>query len=322
MILEDINKDKLKLSLWNDDIDKYMRGSAAIGPGCIISIAGYKLKPTTQQYSAGAKFEVAMLFGKFKLELISGPALISTSLETTAKIQDLLRSQPIGTTVNIAGIVLSVGAVTPITSAHANAMMKRELLVADDTGVIKVTLWGEKAMEEKGWFNNPMAFFGKLTVTNYGGCSLSLSKQGFFKTNPPELVPLYALLMLQTERLIKLIAEVNSTKSTSPGIVSYACISDVPARGSAQVSGQVSYLDANTYASCPSCKTKVLMVDGKWVCKACGDVPIPTHRFYVVGEVYDKKSSMQIKMFDGSATELLQVSADSREGSSIPAILT
>ena len=105
--------------------------------------------------------------------------------------------------VDIVGIVKSAGEMTEITlqKQGGRQLQKRELMIVDDSQCeVRLTLWGEKAMNNVfNWDDFPVVAFKNLKVSDYNGRSVGATSGTSVAMNPdPEGKYIYTLLFKNT----------------------------------------------------------------------------------------------------------------------------
>ena len=101
--------------------------------------------------------------------------------------------------VDIVGIVKSAGEMTEITlqKQGGRQLQKRELMIVDDSQCeVRLTLWGEKAMNNVfNWDDFPVVAFKNLKVSDYNGRSVGATSGTSVVMNPdPEGKYMYTFL--------------------------------------------------------------------------------------------------------------------------------
>jgi len=123
----------------------------------------------------------------------SSVSLTSLSLSGDAPLTDLstLQSKALPCTVELCGVIASFKPTYSFTSKEGKELTKREVTVADDTGLsMVVTLWGDRAKQEDALFDNNtvVSIKGVIVKEWNGGRSGSLLEAGSlaFKPTSPE----------------------------------------------------------------------------------------------------------------------------------------
>ncbi len=82
----------------------------------------------------------------------------------------------VGSTIDVIAIVRQASDVSDIVSTKlgGKSLKKRDLQLIDDSGFeIKLTLWGDKAVQEQNWGSQPILAIKGVKIGDYGGRSLS-----------------------------------------------------------------------------------------------------------------------------------------------------
>jgi replication factor A1 len=97
-----------------------------------------------------------------------------------------VQSKPLPCIVDLCGVVQSAAEVVKLTAKSGNELIKRDVLIADDTGyTLNVTLWGEEAQRKDSDFQgNPVLAAKCIRINDFNERSGSTISNSMIKLNP------------------------------------------------------------------------------------------------------------------------------------------
>lgn len=155
--------------------------------GKVYTFSKGSVKPANPRFNPKAQYEL-MFDEHSEIVLVPDDAnipVLKVSLVPVKSLADV----PVGETVDIAGVVLSVGeAVTVTIKSTGRDTAKRNITVGDDSGCsIDLTVWGEKAQrigDEVKLKDHPVIFAKGCRLGDYNGRSLSTAGSSLVEVEP------------------------------------------------------------------------------------------------------------------------------------------
>ena len=154
--------------------------------GKVYTFSKGSVKPANPKFNPKAQYEL-MFDENSEIEQVSEDTQIpSMKLDITpvASIQDM----PVGESVDIAGVVLSVGEVAMVTvKSTGRETARRNITIGDDSGYsVDLTIWGDKAQRfsESDLGANPVIIAKSCRIGDYNGKSLSTSASSLVELDP------------------------------------------------------------------------------------------------------------------------------------------
>lgn len=279
-----------------------------------------------------AKKQFSSINNEYELGLENGTEIEACGVESAipqmiydfVKVADMNKREK-GDNVDLIGVVTEDQGVTEIiTKVSGKPLKKRELTIADDSGMsIKMTLWDSLA-EEFDSSGNPIVACKGVRVGDFNGRNLSLSSNSSMKINP-DIPEAQYLRKWYAEKGRSSHFESFSSNGDGPGgdftqvsnriTLGQAKADNLGASGPAYFSfrGTVAFIksDNPAYPGCPECKKKVLMEENGWRCEKCQKTyPAPDYRYILTASVQDSTSQIFVNGFDDLGRTLLQMEAN------------
>jgi len=218
-------------------------------------------------------------------------------------------------TVDVIAIVNDVGDVTSNISQKTNRpVIKRELMLVDDTGYnTRLTLWGNQAESFSVSGSNPVIAFKGVSVSNYGGKSLSAFGGSSYRLNPEivEAFKLRAWFDGQGQSTTFQAHPSEYSKADTTPRMTFEQVKNMTANLDptqqlySEIKGtvvQMSKTDATFfYAACPTpnCNKKVTEHGGTWRCEKCNTSHLEPEYRYIMGvNVADHTGQIWLQAFN------------------------
>lgn len=216
----------------------------------------------------------------------------------------------VGGVVDCLGVIKEVYQVSKIVSkTTGRENTKRDLVLMDQTGTCRLTIWGPRAEEE--YEKDTVVALGAVKVDEYNGVNLSVVQNSQLISNIdiPEAVALLAwyenngkdIVIEKPKRILKL-SLIDEVRSNS---LEYATIQ-----------GTIMYMkeDGLFYAACPSenCNKKVSQEDnGMFRCEKCNyTFEKCNYRYMISLQIGDFTGQMWITAFDEAGKCLMGITAE------------
>lgn len=236
--------------------------------------------------------------------------------------------------VDIICIVKSAGEISEISLKNqgGKTLQKKELIVIDDSETeVRLTLWGEKAMNNSyGWADSPIVAFKNVKVSDFNGRSVGCTSGTNIQINPEEGRALHEWRSKFSSQGLALPshsisgATATATQGMDPLMSrkSVASIKDETLGMGEKpdyftLKASVSFIKREPdpwYTACPSadCNKKVIeSMNGQWQCEKCNKSYDECRRRYMLSIVLqDTTGTNWFSAFDDTANKFLGKSAD------------
>ncbi|CAK4626418.1 hypothetical protein LEN26_007195 [Aphanomyces euteiches] len=319
--LLDAKGGEIRATLFNDAVDAFYD---RLIPNGIFYFSGGKIKMANRKFSAiNNDYEVTF---DTSSDIVAAPddhaiQTVSYNFKTIASIESL----PVESTIDMIGIVKSVGPCSELTSKAGKQLHKRDFTLVDDTNAeIKVTLWNERAQDSScdAWANQVLAIKG-CRISDFSGRTIGTFSSTGFVTNPP---------LPEAARLLNWYnagGASTATKSLSSGgsgvgggmgpLEQRSSVADIKEKrlGYGQkpdyitVKGNVSYIkhDAGVwYQACVKCQKKVVPDAAQnYNCEKCQTVYANCENRYILSMVVqDSTGSAWTSCFNDQGKTIMQ----------------
>jgi len=272
----------------------------------VYTIANVSVRPSNKKFSnSTSDFEIHLERNSEVARV--GDEGIPVYMFKFVKLSDLA---VVGGTVDCLVVVKDVypaGKIVSKSTGRENS--KRDLVVMDQSGSCRLTIWGPRAEEE--YEKDTVICLGSVKVSEYNGINLSTisNSQVIINIDLPEAVSLLAWyeengknVAIERPKRTSRVSMVNEVKDNS---LEYATIQ-----------ATVMYVkeDGLYYAACPSenCSKKVSMEDnGMYRCEKCNyTFERCNYRYMISLQVGDFTGQMWITVFDEAGKALFGMSAE------------
>lgn len=180
----------------------------------------------------------------------------------------------------------------------------RNVLLADESGAIRVTFWNDDVDKIKEIKEGDVIkiLHGYVKEGYRGGVEFQVGRKAEIQVNP------------KGSKLKKLdVSQVSLQPMIKVSRVLIGDIVDNTEGTSVEICGIVVNLSQTTspiYQACPSCSKKLEETDDGYVCKSCGKIDKPEPRMLYKITVDDGSGSIRVTLFGKVGEELLQMTAD------------
>ncbi|TET10598.1 MAG: hypothetical protein E3J86_05295 [Candidatus Thorarchaeota archaeon] len=293
---------QIRVTFWNEDIEKI----TDIKTDDIIHILHGYVKEGYRgdaEFQVGRKAEIRINPKKSKLKKldVSQVSLQSDSEPLGKKdINDLATGM---WDVDIEGKVVTVYDVTSFTTKDDKEGQVRNLILADESGQIRVTFWNEDIEKITDIKTDDIIHIlhGYVKEGYRGDAEFQVGRKAEIRINPKK------------SKLKKLdVSQVSLQPLTKASRVLIGDIGDNYEDKNVEICGIVVNLSQNMspiYQACPSCNKKLEEADEGYVCKSCGKVDNPEPRMLYKITVDDGSGSIRVTLFGKVGEELLQMTA-------------
>ncbi|MBN2517272.1 MAG: hypothetical protein JXB14_00345 [Candidatus Altiarchaeota archaeon] len=162
-------------------------------------------------------------------------------------------------------------------------------VIADDTGVLRVVLWGEKAELIKEINHGDIILLrnGYTKQSLNGEAEVHLSQRGTLHINPENIDIPKVEVLLEKHAKEKSISELE------------------PNDRSVKITGAIKEVDETpmVFEICSECGSRIENVAGEWICDVCGETK-PSYSMVVGLEVEDKTGAIRTIFFRDLAEQL------------------
>jgi len=183
--LLDAEGGQIRATFFNEGVDKYEK---MLQQEKVYLFSGGSLKIANRQYtSLSHRYEITF-DSACHVEVASDDVAIG---KMRFEIVDLraLQSRQLPCNVDLCGVVQSFAEVAKITSKAGAELIKRDIVLADDTGfTMTVTFWGELAQRKDSDFEgSPVLALKGIKISDFGERSGSTTSQTTVKFNPEDV---------------------------------------------------------------------------------------------------------------------------------------
>ncbi|EED43919.1 replication factor-A protein 1 [Enterocytozoon bieneusi H348] len=212
--------------------------------------------------------------------------------------------------VDIVGIIKEIYPIQNIiTKSDNREISKRDILVIDETGYIKVTLWGDKALQE--YQKDSVICLKGFKVIEYNGINLGSvsSSQVVLNSMLPEVIKLVKWYETEGKEIsvekTKIYTKRYSIANITESNIEYGIIH-----------GTITYIKEDNlyYMACPTdgCSKKVIQEDLEhYRCEKCNNVfKTCNYRYMTVLGISDFTGQLWINVFNDVAKQIFNISAE------------
>jgi len=321
---------EIRAVAFNDTADKFFD---IVEPGHVYTVSKGSLKPKRAQFNhTNSDYEITLEPGS----LIERCAPDDPDAQAIASIRyafskiSQMEETPAGNTVDILGVVDSVGPETSITRRDGQEARKRSIIIKDDTQrSIELTLWGQYCTNpgdrlEMEVGRHPILAVKGARVGDFNGKNLSTVNSSVVNVDPD--IPEAGALRHWYDNGGGAAMAVTALSGAGIGgrtdrVVTLAQIKDeelgVGAPAYVSVQATVTYIRSENmaYPACSNDSTtnperkcaKKLMDNGDdtWFCEKCGRASIVDWRYILSVTANDHTGNSWLTLFNESGTELL-----------------
>jgi replication factor A1 len=292
--------------------------------------SGGKIGPVKDKKWSTLKNDYEIVFDQNTVIEPSESAEISAAKYDFVKFSQIANIE-INSTIDVIGLVRSVGDPQDLVSKAGKALRKREITLTDDSGFdVRLTIWGDKCSIDISPDSTPIVAIKYCKVGDYQGRTLSTSMNSTILVNPdiPEGHTLYQFKVQNGDALPtgqslstgggdKNNDGIDKRKSLVSIVEDGMGLSEKPDYVS--VKGTVTFIkhdqdDGPWYTACPGegCNKKVIQGLGdSWQCEKCNREYSSCNRRYILSmSLADHTGTQWVSLFDEQAQQLLGHSAE------------
>lgn len=314
----------IKVTAFNKTADALF---ARVTEGCVYVVGNFQLKPANARFNAtGHDYEISMNSDS-KCEQTQDDGAILKQCFAFTSIAQMEAVAP-NATVDVIGVVTSVGDANVITTKKGNSLTKRVIQLLDSSDkAIDVTLWGSQAekYDDTALAGRPTVAVKGCKVSDYGGRCLTASFQSQVFVNPehPDAVALrtwFDARVSSSAAVIESLSTSGGGGSSNDPRLQLSDIAHIDAATLASNSGEYFSVMATStairadmdkppyYNACSQagCQKKVHGEPGAWRCDKC-DVQMETcvPRFILSVRMSDASGEQWMTAFNDAATVIL-----------------
>jgi len=181
--LLDAEGGQIRATFFNEAVDTYQN---MLVVGQIYFFSGGNLRIADKRYNTCShRYEISFDRG-CNIEKASGDDAGIGKMSFAFVDLRALQSREIPCIVDLCGVVTSVQDVAKIMSKAGNELIKRDLVIADDTGyTLNLTIWGEEAQRKDSDFQgNPVLAFKGIRINDFNERSGSTLGGSVIQVNP------------------------------------------------------------------------------------------------------------------------------------------
>ncbi|OQS54542.1 RPA1 [Ecytonucleospora hepatopenaei] len=294
---------QIKIVCFGNAVDLFF---PVVQNGKVYEIINGSIKMANQKYSRNKHEYEIHLDDMSKMNMVEDDGVPAYTFSFN-RIKDITCEQQF---VDVCGIVKEVYEMRTVTvKSTGKELEKRDILLLDETGSIKITLWGEKAAED--FTLETICCFKGVKTSNYNGVSLSTvtSSQIVNGSEEPEAIKILAWYE----------KEGKSVKIEKPNtLIKRQFISNLIEENAEYgfILGTIMYVkeDSLYYSACPNegCNKKVTQEDnGEYRCEKCNDsYEKCSYRYMATFNVSDCTGQVWVTVFDEAAKSLFNVTAE------------
>eukprot|EP01036_Dinobryon_divergens_P023274 gene23274-31602_t len=326
--LLDNQNTEIRATFFKDACDKFF---PLIEQGKVYTFSGGQLKLVQNKQYNNLKNPYEITFSiQSEIRAVTDDTDIKVQTFSFVKIATL-NDVEVNTSVDVLAVVRQSGDINEIVSQKQGGklLQKRDLVIIDDSlGEVKLTLWGEKALQYGDLENKIVAFKG-VKVGDYAGRSLGMMGSSSVLVNPdiPEAHRLFkwkcqfpdgnypiGTAMTTTGAVGGAVDALEKRKSISAIKEEGLGMNDKP--DFITVKGSVNYIKHDNdcwYTACPTpgCNKKVNeSMNGRFTCEKCNkDYDSCNRRFILSIQMADYTGNNWFSLFNDAAEKLLGCSA-------------
>jgi replication factor A1 len=184
--LIDAEGGQIRASLFNEAVDKYEK---MLEQGKVYLFSGGQVRIANKQYTSLSHGYELSFDTLCNVEPASEDEAIGNMRFEFVDLR-ALQSRQIPCIVDLCGIVKSSAEVAKLTSKDGRELVKRDVVLADDTGfTLSVTLWGDFAQKKDSDFEgNPVLAMKGVKISDFGERSGSTLSGTTLKFNPEDVL--------------------------------------------------------------------------------------------------------------------------------------
>ncbi|MBD3405788.1 MAG: hypothetical protein GF411_06620 [Candidatus Lokiarchaeota archaeon] len=179
----------------------------------------------------------------------------------------------------------------------------QNIIVADDTGTIRVTFWNDDVDKITGIEEGDVirVLHGYVKEGFRGGYEYQVGRKAEITINPKDT----SIADLD-------ISEVSTRPTVSANRYMIGDIDASTEGKTIEICGIIVNISQSkpVYPSCPDCRKKLNFEDGRYNCAVCGDVKKPEYRMLFKITIDDGSGSIRATLFGESGEDLLGISAE------------
>ena len=295
----------IRVTFWNDDVDKIKE----IKEGDVIKILHGYVKEGFRggvEFQVGRKAEIQInpKGSKLKKLDVSQATIPSGGSSESLGLKEMSDLTTGMWDVDIEGKVVTLYDENTFTTKDGKDGRVRNVLLADESGAIRVTFWNDDVDKIKEIKEGDVIkiLHGYVKEGYRGGVEFQVGRKAEIQVNP------------KGSKLKKLdVSQVSLQPMIKASRVLIGDIVDNTEGTSVEICGIVVNLSQTTspiYQACPSCSKKLEETDDGYVCKSCGKIDKPEPRMLYKITVDDGSGSIRVTLFGKVGEELLQMTAE------------
>eukprot|EP00835_Amoeboradix_gromovi_P005643 NODE_552_length_6806_cov_0.530938.p1 type:complete len:611 gc:universal NODE_552_length_6806_cov_0.530938:2639-4471(+) len=319
LVLVDSTGD-IKATAFNEDADRLF---TQLEQFKIYIFNKFRAKPADQRYNKTSHSYEITFNKESTVELVEDddPTIPQVTWNFIENIS-VLQSKAAGDFVDVVAIVHDIGELQTINrKSDGSELSKRDLTLVDSSNMqIKLTLWGEKALEfEVGSIDSNSVICAKsLKVGEYNGRTLSTASNSVLclTENNDKTESLHQWYSLQSNNEFIPFAS-SYKKQKKDDYMWIHCAMAMPIdqeKGfwfTAAVTIGTVFVKGLYYSACPSCKKKIIEVNGGWRCEKCSeDHDVPSYKYISSLNVIDCSGQHRVQCFDDIASVIFGTTAN------------
>jgi len=181
--LLDAEGGQIRATFFNEAVDMYQ---GVLKTGEVFLLSGGNLRVADPRYkTTNHRYEISF-DNRCKIEKASDDDKSIEQMRFEFVDLRTVQSKPLPCIVDLCGVVQSVQDVAKITAKAGHELIKRDIVIADDTGyTLNMTLWGAEAQRQDSDFQgNPIIASKAIRINDFNGRSGSSISNSVIQLNP------------------------------------------------------------------------------------------------------------------------------------------
>jgi len=181
--LLDAEGGQIRATFFNEAVDKYQK---ELETGKVFFFSGGNLRVADPRYkTCNHRYEISF-DNRCNIEKASDDDVSIDKVRFEFVDLRTVQSKPLPCIVDLCGVVQSVQDVAKITAKAGHELIKRDVVIADDTGyTLNVTLWGNEAQRKDSDFQgNPVLACKSIRINDFNERSGSSISNSMIQINP------------------------------------------------------------------------------------------------------------------------------------------
>ncbi|KNH05000.1 replication factor A 51kDa subunit [Perkinsela sp. CCAP 1560/4] len=317
----------IRCTIFQEGVDKY---NEMLVDGKVLFFSKGQIKNANKKFSSvNCEYEISM-DGESEIWQVhsndQSESLLPEKAFNFIPIESL-RVKPKGSTMDVIGILASVGQPQAITTKAGNSITKRSVAIADQTALVEVALWDAAAENWEHPVGMVIGFKAARIAEFNGDISLSLNMGSAVETDLSSAKP-EGLLSWYRESGEKVnvpkISKGGNGPSSKAAVLHRNTLEEIQRLGLGKgekadyitVRATITHIKQENmfYDACPTCHRKVIsqnLNSGPYRCERCDQThEVADARFLLSLMISDGTSQMWVTGFDDVAKKVLGVSAE------------